>query len=136
MESEEGYQINYFEQAKKEYSSLDGSQKKIVDKAINKIKLYGMDCGENLHGDLIGCKKLKHQKAGLRIVFRPHADSVQIIEIVAIGKRDKLKVYSVAAQRIAQKRVEAKPIKLKHVQRSSIYSKLLVNSWEKNNHTD
>ncbi|MGL5900302.1 MAG: type II toxin-antitoxin system RelE family toxin [Lactobacillaceae bacterium] len=133
MESEEGYQIEYFEQAKKDYKSLDGSQKVIVDKAINKIKIYGMNCGENLHGDLVGCKKLKHRKAGLRIVFRSHAESVQIIEIVSIGKRDNLEVYSVASHRISQVRMKTKP---KTIKKHRVYSRSQVNSKKRKNHMD
>lgn len=59
-----------------------------------------MDCGQALNGKLIDCKKLKHQKLGLRIIFKESELGIDIIEIVAIGKRDDKEVYDIAVKRL------------------------------------
>lgn len=94
------HKLEYFEEAKEDYQSLDGSQKKLIDKALDRIKLKGTKAGKPLDGNLCGCYKMKHKKAGLRIVFRPCKDRIEIIQIIAIGKRDKKKVYKKASRRL------------------------------------
>lgn len=94
------YQVHYLHQAKIEYDRLDGTQKIFVDKAIVRLMIYGMNCGQPLTGNLAGYRKLKNRKMGLRIVFGQGTTGPEIIEIIAIGKRDKLAVYQQAAQRI------------------------------------
>lgn len=59
-----------------------------------------MDCGQSLKGKLIDCKKLKHQKLGLRIIFKESELGIEIIEIVTIGKRDEQEVYDTALKRL------------------------------------
>ena len=51
------YSIVWTEYSKDDYEKLDGSQKVFVDKAINPIKLNGMDSGEPLRGNLAKCNK-------------------------------------------------------------------------------
>lgn len=94
------YQIEWTQYSKEDYENLDGSQKVFVDKALNRIKLKGMDAGQPLHGALATCKKLKNKKMGLRIVFREVCGKVEVIQIVAIGKRDSKTVYKLAENRI------------------------------------
>ena len=73
----------------KEYQKLDGSQRRL---------------GTPLHGVLAGCKKIKWRKAGLRMVFRIREDgTVEIAEIVAIGRRDRSEVYKTAAERLSKR---------------------------------
>ena len=64
------YQIEWTEYSRDDYDKLDGSQKIFVDKALNCIKLRGMDAGQPLHGALTQCNKLKNKKIGLRVIFR------------------------------------------------------------------
>ena len=45
-------------------------------------------------------KKMKHQKLGLRIVMRDIDNQPTIIEIVAIGKRERSTVYKNAEKRL------------------------------------
>ncbi|GEN51647.1 hypothetical protein APE02nite_23120 [Alkalibacterium pelagium] len=79
---------------------MDGSQKILVRKSIAKIQSYGMEVGQPLKGELSGCRKLKHKKAGLRIVFRESKKGLEIIQVIAIGKRENQDVYHAAADRI------------------------------------
>lgn len=91
-------------EALKEYRKLDGSTKRLVDVAISRLKTRADEIGEPLKGGLSGCKKLKWRSAGLRMVFRILADgTVEVVEIVAIGRRDKDAVYKEAEHRIKRR---------------------------------
>lgn len=94
------HQIEWTEYSKEDYDNLDGSQKVFVDKALNRIKLHGMDTGQPLHGALAQCNKLKNRKMGLRIIFREVQGKFEVIQIVVIGKRDKNAVYKIAENRL------------------------------------
>lgn len=94
------YQIEWTEYSRDDYNKLDGSQKIFVDKALNRIKVRGMDAGQPLHGALTNCNKLKNKKMGLRVIFREAQGKVEVIQIVVIGKRDKETVYKIAENQI------------------------------------
>jgi mRNA interferase RelE/StbE len=64
---------------------LDGSEKVVVDKALKKIQVFGMQAGAALNGELSACRKLKHRKMGLRILFRESPNGIEIIQIVCKG---------------------------------------------------
>ncbi|RNF39368.1 type II toxin-antitoxin system RelE family toxin [Planococcus salinus] len=95
------HQIEWTQYSKEDYDNLDGSQKIFVNKALDRIKLRGMKAGQPLHGNLAQCNKLKNRKMGLRIIFREVQGSIQVIQIVAIGKRDKEKIYKTAEDRLS-----------------------------------
>ncbi|MCL2056047.1 MAG: addiction module toxin RelE [Oscillospiraceae bacterium] len=90
----------FTEFSKADYDSLDGSQKKQILKSLIKIEENGMNTGQPLHGALWDCRKLKHKKMGLRVIFRKSAIGIEIIEIVVIGKREDDEVYKTAAMRL------------------------------------
>ena len=94
------HQIKWTEYSRDDYDKLDGSQKVFVDKALNRIKLRGMDAGQPLHGALAQCNKLKNKKMGLRVIFREVQGKFEVIQVVVIGKRDKETVYKIAENRI------------------------------------
>lgn len=87
------HKLDFHIEAEKEYHRLDGSQKILIDKSLKRIKQLGLDAGETLNGALHTCRKLKHKKAGLRVIFRESKIGIEIIAILAIGKRDNLSVY-------------------------------------------
>lgn len=95
------YQLEWTQYSKEDYDQLDGSQKIFVNKALDRIKLRGMEAGQSLHGNLAQCNKLKNKKMGLRIIFREAEGTIQVIQIVAIGKRDKEKIYKMAEDRLS-----------------------------------
>jgi mRNA interferase RelE/StbE len=94
------YELEWTELSKKDYESLDGSEKVVVDKGLTRIRMFGMEAGEPLSGRLSSCRKIKHRKRGLRIVFRRSGTGVEIIEIVAIGKREDFDVYIKSGKRL------------------------------------
>lgn len=65
------------------------------------IKPNGL--GEPLLGELYGFAKIKPKKMGIRIVYRPIEQSKYVrMEIIAIGPRDRDKVYDIAVRRVIQ----------------------------------
>lgn len=99
------YQLQFFEQAKEEYDKLDGAQLIFVDKGLQRIRFLGMQAGAPLHGQLEGCNKLKNKKMGLRIVFTQKDQKIQIIQIVAIGKRRRNEVYENTLRRLDKNKI-------------------------------
>ena len=95
------YQLEWTQYSKDDYEQLDGSQKIFVNKALDRIKLRGMEAGQPLQGNLAQCNKLKNKKMGLRIIFRNVEGTIQVIQIVAIGRRDKEKIYKTAEDRLS-----------------------------------
>lgn len=96
------YRLNFWKEAEAEYKRLDGSQLVFIKKGLKRIKINGLNCGEPLHGKLEGYRKLKNRKMGLRIVFGqdPVTKQIEVIDIIAIGKRRNLEVYNDALLRI------------------------------------
>jgi mRNA interferase RelE/StbE len=96
------YKPIFTEFSLQDYNSLDGSQKKQVRKSFQKIKQDGMSTGKILHGNLSDCRRLKHKRLGLRVVFKQSDNGIEIIEIVAVGKREDDEVYDTAARRLGR----------------------------------
>lgn len=94
------YKVEFIEEAIQDFKKLDRSQQILIRKSILKIEKYGMQVGESLRGELAGCRKLKHKKAGLRVVFRETKKGLEIIQILAIGKRSDKEVYKSATKRL------------------------------------
>jgi mRNA interferase RelE/StbE len=64
--------------------------------------------GEPLIGELFGFTKIKPRAMSLRIVYRPVQLSSGVVrmEIIAIGPKDKEKVYELATRRLVEFREE------------------------------
>jgi len=95
--------IRFIPEALKDYKSLDGSIKVLVNKRIEKLKEDAY-IGEKLVNknniDLTGYYKIYVAKKKYRIVYRIVKNEVEIIEIWGIGKRDKMEVYKDVWKRI------------------------------------
>jgi len=97
--------VQFLKEAQEDYDALDGSQKKWVEVSVERLKVRGGEIGEPLYkspiADLRGCKKLKNNNLGLRIVFRVISPGqCDIIEIIVVGKREDLEVYQTAGKRL------------------------------------
>lgn len=99
-----GYRLNWFEKAKADYHSLDGSQLIQVDKGLERILAKGMLAGTPLHGNLSQCREIKHKRLGLRIIFKENRDTgeIDVIDIIIIGQRAEKKVFRDAASRLKE----------------------------------
>ncbi|TLF41136.1 addiction module toxin RelE [Lacticaseibacillus zeae] len=100
------YHLNFYPEAQAEYDKLDGSQRIFVDKALIRLRTFGMNAGQALHGKLTGFRKLKNKKTGLRIVFGQSLEGITIMDIVAVGYREDLQVYRNSEKRVQQRKEE------------------------------
>lgn len=101
------FEITFIPKAAKEYKKIDGSVKKLVDIALKKMEERADILGEDLinkksGAKLHGCRKIKFRDAGIRIVYRIVGDKAEIVEVIAIGKRDDNEVYSLAHRRLQE----------------------------------
>lgn len=96
------FKINFTKDSLRDYEKLDNSQKIHIRKSMLKIEQSGMQTGQQLRGKLADCRKLKHKKLGLRVVFRQSDLGIEIIEIIVVGKRDDEEVYQLAEKRLGR----------------------------------
>ena len=94
------YKVELIPEAQDDFYKLDNSQRLHVKKSLIKLENQGMLAGEALHGNLAGYRKLKHKKLGLRIVFHETVNAIEIIEVIAIGKRSDNEIYTISEKRI------------------------------------
>ena len=88
--------IRFIPEAEKDYKSLDGSIKKLVNEKIDNLRddpYMGEELGNKNNIDLTGFYKIYLAKKKYRIVYRIVKDEIEIIEIWGIGRRDKMEVY-------------------------------------------
>lgn len=88
--------------ARKEYDSLDGSTRAMVDKGLLRLALRADEIGKALLGPLAGCKELKFRADGIRLIYRIVGGRIEVVQVIAIGPRDKGKVFEIATWRIAE----------------------------------
>lgn len=95
------WKIDFTEFAENDFSQLDGSFQKLVDKQLDKLEQNpeaGKTLGNKMGLDLTGYRSLYFLKKGYRIVYKLFPQQ-QIIEVWGIGKRDKEDVYHMLAAR-------------------------------------
>lgn len=89
--------------AQEDLNVLDGSVRKEVAKKIDALMenpFLGKPLGNKAGVDLSGFYKVYVQKKKYRIVYRFIGNYLEIVEIVAIGKRDKEEVYKMVFKRL------------------------------------
>lgn len=100
--------VEYTKAAKEDIKSLDGTQRKQVIKAINKVSTnplpnteggYGKPLGNHLTSNLSGYMKIKLLKLGLRVVYGIERKE-NIMQIVIVSVRNDEEVYKMAYVRI------------------------------------
>jgi len=103
-EVKKAIQILFIPEAAEDYKNLDGSQKKFVNKEIEKLKINpfaGAALGNKDNVDLTGFYKMYACNKSIRIVYRLITpEKIEIVEIWGIGKRDKLKIYKTVGDRL------------------------------------
>lgn len=102
------WQIDFSEEAIEDLESLDGSQRKVILKGIQKVAEnplpnteggLGKPLGNLSEANLSGCLKIKYRKSGLRVVYiLRKKDEAMYIIIIAV--RDEDYVYKQAAKRL------------------------------------
>lgn len=100
--------VEFLDEAMKDFKKLDGSQRKIVLKAIEKTSQnplsiyeggYGKPLGVRFGIDLSGLLKIKLKKSGIRIVYQILKKDEKM-SIVIIGLRADESVYKNARLRM------------------------------------
>lgn len=100
------YELKWFYDAKVEYDKLNGSQKVQVNKGLKRIIERGMDAGNRLEKkkyNLSMCREIIMKRLGLRIVFKQNSETIEIIDIISVGKRLDEEVFNDAAKRLGLK---------------------------------
>lgn len=102
------WDVKYLPEALDDLDELDGSQRKLVLKSIEKIRKnplsqqeggYGKLLGKRGNTDLTGFLKIKLRASGLRLVYKVIKQEDRML-IVVIGAREDEEVYSIADKRI------------------------------------
>ena len=82
------FKVEFYDKtAEKEYLSLDGSVRAMVDKGIARLALRADEIGKPLSGLLAGCRELKFRTDGIRVIYRIHDGHVEVVQIIAISAR-------------------------------------------------
>jgi len=102
------WNLDFHPKARVEYNALDGSPKKQVSKAIDKVLQnplskfeggYGNSLGNKASSKLAGCLGIKLKKTGLRVVYRLIREG-GVMNIIVISIRDDDEVYKEAERRL------------------------------------
>ena len=106
------WDIQYFPDARRDLRELDGSQRILIRKAIERISGnplplseggYGKPLGNKGGANLSGLLKIKLKSAGLRVVcFLRRTEAG--MTVVVIGAREGAEVYKVAQERMKKYR--------------------------------
>ena len=101
------WEVEFIDEAKRDMHRLDGSQRVLVLKAIQKVSEnptadgYGKPLGNKGGRNLAGLFKIKLRKSGLRIVYQL-VERDGIMMIVVVGVRADSEVYREAAKRLGR----------------------------------
>lgn len=102
------WDVKYLPEALDDLDELDGSQRKLVLKSIEKVRKNPLSQQEGGYGKLLGKKgntdlteflKIKLRASGLRLVYKVIKQEDRML-IVVIGAREDEEVYSIAEKRI------------------------------------
>jgi len=92
------YELEFNEEAFKEWNDLDGSIKSQFKKQLEKRLENPHVPSARLGNDLEGCYKIKLQKSGYRLVYDV-IDNRLVIIVLSVGRRDGLVAYIKASKR-------------------------------------
>lgn len=92
------YRLVFKTDAKKEWDKLDQTvrfqfkkklKQRLLDPRVESARLRGMK----------DCYKIKLRRAGYRLVYQVR-DTELVVSVITVGKRDRLRVYTVAKRRL------------------------------------
>ena len=102
------WKVEYLPAALQDRKRLDGSVRKTVDKAIDKVSTnprpvdeggYGKPLGNKSGNNLTGLLKIKLRASGIRIIYQIVRENT-VMKIVIIGIREDETVYREASRRL------------------------------------
>ena len=92
------YRLTFLRDAKKEWDKLAPPLRKQLEKILRERLETPRVEADRLHG-LPDCYKIKLRSAGYRLVYRVFDDRI-VVQIVAIGKRERNEAYERAKRRL------------------------------------
>lgn len=92
------YKLRFHELAFAEWNKLDNSVREPLKKKLAERLEAPRVPAAGLSG-MPDCYKIKLLSAGYRLVYRVE-DDIVFVTVIAVGKRDKLKVYDTAKSRL------------------------------------
>ena len=92
------YNLTFLSSALKEWSKLDPHIRSIFKSKLTSV-LENPHIPKNQLSGLQNCYKIKLKSSGYRLVYRVLEDQV-IVQVVAVGRRDKSSVYTLAKERL------------------------------------
>ena len=92
------YELEFNEEALKEWNELDGSIKAQFKKQLEKRMENPHVPSARLGNDLNDCYKIKLQNIGYRLVYEV-IDNRLVIIVLSVGRRDRLAAYIKASKR-------------------------------------
>jgi len=95
------YDFKFYEEAERDLSKLNNSVKQLFVKKLTQIinnPKIGKDLGNKNNLKLAGLKKVYFDNKRYRIVYEIKENEI-LIHLIAIGKRDNMKVYKEASER-------------------------------------
>jgi len=92
------YKLRFHEQALVEWRRLDASIREPLKKKLAERLEHPRVSSAALSG-MPDCYKIKLRSAGYRLIYRVD-DTVVFVTVIAVGRRDKQKVYEVAQSRL------------------------------------
>ena len=96
------YKLTFKEGVEKDLSKLSHAQEMLVLKQFVKLQNspeLGQPLGNKAGYNLSGCRKMYVDKKKIRIVYRIIDEEI-VVEVIVIGKRDDMKVYAEASERL------------------------------------
>jgi mRNA interferase RelE/StbE len=99
-------EVYFTKEAIKDFGHYDQKQQQkilalIIKRAMSGPLIKPNGIGESLHKELKGFSRIKPKQMGLRIIYRPIQNGIIRMIIIAIGPRDRDKVYKLAAARLS-----------------------------------
>jgi mRNA interferase RelE/StbE len=91
------YRLTFLRDAKKEWDKLGASVRDQFARKLRERLKHPRVPSARLR-DMPDCYKIKLRSAGYRLVYRVHDDRI-VVQIVAVGRRDRNLVYKIAAGR-------------------------------------
>lgn len=94
----ENYSLRFHTQALAEWKTLDGSVREPLKKKLAE-RLENPRVPASALSGMADCYKIKLQHAGFRLIYRVDGD-VLLVTVIAVGRRDKSRVYEAAKARL------------------------------------
>jgi mRNA interferase RelE/StbE len=92
------YRLTFLRDAKKEWDKLDSSIRGQFERKLKAALTAPRRPAAKLSG-VPDCYKIKLRSAGYRLVYRVYDDRV-VVQVVAVGRRDRNQVYKAAVGRL------------------------------------